>query len=469
MEANSTLPALPETIRWNFVPHATGYQVYIDSDLVYESTDGLTQMETSHLQLEIGTHLIFVRAYNAFQYYNSPPLRFSLIEPSFQIEFLDIDNTWENDTTLLIGDPFPCRFPKPLKLAIQSETDIELVQVIWDTKPAPTEIILFEKEPNEQPQTELVLHFDLTAEQGEQDLSFTLRLKDTYFDTFKTITVSLEPIIAEVWDTIPDYGPLSEPMGLAFLDSDTLIVGDAGTNRFIQLSREGEFEDEWVISESYDTASLQDVVVHPVTGDIFYSLLYTTSGKGYIGIQYDDHQYKDFILSNAPIGMAIEGGRLFVSETDDYASVYDLASPTYTELNQFGLGDFKYTAGLVLSEYYILVGDSSAHAVIAFSKADYAPQARITAGLAQPLGLAIDEQNRLYVVSSIDHKIDIYQIDETLETISFTHIQTIGKEGTSASAPGSFLRPTWIELDHEGFIYISDTGNHRIQRLCPID
>ena len=80
--------------------------------------------------------------------------------------------------------------------------------------------------------------------------------------------------------------------------------------------------------------------------------------------------------------------------------------------------------------------------------------------LGQPNCAAIDTENRfLYVTDAAKNNVAVFDAD------SYKLLRTIGgppkKEGDDE--PGTFARPTYVAVDHEGNVYVSDTINNRIQ------
>jgi len=81
---------------------------------------------------------------------------------------------------------------------------------------------------------------------------------------------------------------------------------------------------------------------------------------------------------------------------------------------------------------------------------------RLWAPPSSPEKIAVDPQGSVYVVGSDNH---IYRFD--------SNDQLVDMWGSNGSGPGQFRHPNGIDVDAEGYVYISDAENHRIQRFTP--
>ena len=75
--------------------------------------------------------------------------------------------------------------------------------------------------------------------------------------------------------------------------------------------------------------------------------------------------------------------------------------------------------------------------------------------LNRPSGLAFDQDDRLYVVDSQNHRVQTFGKDGTF----------LAKWGTHGSGEGEFDMPWGIAIDAEGAVYVSDWRNDRIQKF----
>ena len=72
-----------------------------------------------------------------------------------------------------------------------------------------------------------------------------------------------------------------------------------------------------------------------------------------------------------------------------------------------------------------------------------------------PIGLAVDTADRLYISTDVDHGLVVVESDGT----------TAGTIGSEGGEDGEFLFPRGLAVDQTGRVYVADSLNHRLQSL----
>lgn len=163
-----------------------------------------------------------------------------------------------------------------------------------------------------------------------------------------------------------------------------------------------------------------------------------------------------------PYGMSVDSkGRLYVADQKVGAIfIFD----TETKETQLIRNGFEAHFGMINSVAVddsdrIFVSDGKLGKVLVFN-AKHQVEAQIREGLVDPVGLAIDKENRLlYVVDTQQDQVLIYDAD-TLKPLR--KIGTAGKKHT-LTTPGDFALPTDVAVDKDGNIYVTDTLNWRVE------
>jgi DNA-binding beta-propeller fold protein YncE len=108
----------------------------------------------------------------------------------------------------------------------------------------------------------------------------------------------------------------------------------------------------------------------------------------------------------------------------------------------------------------LFVTDSKLHQVVIFN-AQHQQEAIIgTADLGDPGGIAIDTENRLlYVVDTGSDQVKVFDAD------NYKLLRSIGIAGKkhTLTDPGTFSLPTQAALDSDGNLYVTDTLNDRVE------
>jgi DNA-binding beta-propeller fold protein YncE len=163
-----------------------------------------------------------------------------------------------------------------------------------------------------------------------------------------------------------------------------------------------------------------------------------------------------------PYGMSVDSkGRLYVADQKVGAIFIFNTETKETELIRNG---FEAHFGLLNSvvvddDGRIFVSDGKLGKVLIFN-AKHQVEAQIREGLVDPVGLAIDKENRLlYVVDTQLDQVLVYDAD-TLKPLR--RIGTCGKKHT-LTTPGDFALPTDVAVDKDGNVYVTDTLNWRVE------
>ena len=163
-----------------------------------------------------------------------------------------------------------------------------------------------------------------------------------------------------------------------------------------------------------------------------------------------------------PYGIAIDSkGLVYVADQRVGAVfIFNTETRDVTLIKNGAGAHFGWINGLAIDDSdRLFVSDGKMHRVLVFSP-KHEIEGQIADGLVDPVGLAVDNENRfLYVVDEQQDLVFVYGAD-TLKLLR--HIGTPGKKHTLTTA-GDFGGATNVAVDKQGDVYVTDTMNNRVE------
>lgn len=163
-----------------------------------------------------------------------------------------------------------------------------------------------------------------------------------------------------------------------------------------------------------------------------------------------------------PYGIAIDSkGQVYVADQRVGAVFIFNTETRDTQMIRNGMeAHFGWINGLAIDDSdRLFVSDGKMKRVMIFSP-KHEVENQITEGLVDPVGLAIDTENRfLYVVDTQQDQVIVYDAD-TLKLLR--RIGTGGKNHF-LTTPGDFAAPQGVAVDKDGNVYVTDTLNDRVE------
>jgi DNA-binding beta-propeller fold protein YncE len=166
-----------------------------------------------------------------------------------------------------------------------------------------------------------------------------------------------------------------------------------------------------------------------------------------------------------PYGIAIDSkGLVYVADQKVGAIfIFDTETHDATLIKNGTDAHFGWINGLAIDDSdRLFVSDGKMHRILIFSPT-HQVEGQIVEGLVDPVGLAIDTENRL-----------LYAVDEQLDQVfvyDADSLKLLRKIGTavppakkhSLITPGDFAAPTNVAVDSDGNVYVTDTLNSRVE------
>ena len=206
------------------------------------------------------------------------------------------------------------------------------------------------------------------------------------------------------------------------------------------------------------------VAVHPLTGEVYVS----DRPIGAIHVYSADGDYlREFeppasLAGWQPLGLGFDpAGHLFVTNAGIGAiHEFDAAGVLLRTIG--GAGEFSFpNAAVQDSAGRIYIADSNNGRVVVLG-ADGAQLSVIGRGPGEgdvglPRGMAVDDEDRVYVVDSVDHSVKVYRPADD-GSLTF-----VGRFGDPGIGDGNFQFPNAVATDARGRVYVADWNNNRVQ------
>ncbi len=164
-----------------------------------------------------------------------------------------------------------------------------------------------------------------------------------------------------------------------------------------------------------------------------------------------------------PNGIAIDSkGKVYVADSKVRAIfIIDVETGKYEMLKNGTDARFTWPTGLAMDDSdRLFSADSGMKRVLVFGP-DHKVEGVIDRGLVAPAGLAVDNENRLlYIADPEQDQVFVYDADPPFKKIRA--LGTPGK-GHSLNTPGDFSKPIGVAVDKDGYLYVTDTWNNRVE------
>ncbi len=163
-----------------------------------------------------------------------------------------------------------------------------------------------------------------------------------------------------------------------------------------------------------------------------------------------------------PYGIAVDSkGLIYVADQKVGAVFIFNAEARETTLIRNGFeAHFGWINGLAIDDDdRLFVSDGKMRRVLIFN-AKHEMEGQITEGLVDPVGVALDTNNRfLYVVDTQQDQVLVYDAD----TLKLLRRMGTGGKNHYLTTPGDFAAPQDVAVDSDGNVYVTDTLNNRVE------
>ncbi|WP_284645292.1 immunoglobulin domain-containing protein [Paenibacillus silviterrae] len=180
---------------------------------------------------------------------------------------------------------------------------------------------------------------------------------------------------------------------------------------------------------------------------------------------------------SSPYGVAVDSsGNVYVADSgNNRIQKLDISTNTWSEWKRSsggagsGLGEFNYPSGVAVdSSGNVYVSEVINHRIqkLTISTNTWNEWKKAGGGagsglgeFSNPFGVAVDSSGNVYVADTSNHRIQKLN----LSTDTWSEWKKIG--GGAGNGLGAFNGPNGVTVDSSGNVYVADSSNHRIQKL----
>jgi DNA-binding beta-propeller fold protein YncE len=210
------------------------------------------------------------------------------------------------------------------------------------------------------------------------------------------------------------------------------------------------------------------LALDPLTSQLYVS----DRPKGQVYVYDADGGYMHTFTATVPIpgwqpmGLAFDtAGNLYVADLAGPNRRVEKYDRSGNLVQTFGEADhLNFPNGVAVdAKGNVIIADSNNGRLMAY-RPDGTLLAQVGRGvgvgeLGMPRGVAIDGRERIYIGDTTAQAIEVMQLDDG----SAPSIQHLGLLGGPGIEDGRFTYPNGVAVDGRGRIYVSDTGNDRVQ------
>ena len=259
-------------------------------------------------------------------------------------------------------------------------------------------------------------------------------------------------------------GKFSMPNGITVDDTGQIYVADTRNHRVQVFDKDGNYRSSFGKEGTEEGQFLypQGVAVDNNTGNIHV----TDSGNNRIQV-FD--KYGTFLFTFTkptdypgrfvPNGIEVNSSRIYVSDEKDSSAIFDMNGRYLFSLEVAFSGWAPHLPpdGITVNGDLTYITDSAENRILIFDKSSKPSHIlelwEQTSVYSEISGIDLDKFGIIYVVDHGRHLVLLLGYDGR-------HLIEIGERGSN---DGQFYSPQGIVLDDDRKLYVSDTGNHRIQ------